>query len=37
MPHRVREYTGRTTPKIQVKGKWKDLDATTVFDWDTAR
>jgi hypothetical protein len=36
-PHRVLEYTGRTTPKIQVKGKWKDLDALTVFDWESAR
>jgi hypothetical protein len=36
-PHRVLQYVGRTTPKIQVGGKWKDLDALTVFDWDSAR
>lgn len=35
-PHRLLQYTGRTTPKIQAGGKWKDLDAVTVFDWDTA-
>jgi hypothetical protein len=32
-PHRVVQYVGRTTPKIQAGGKWKDLDAVTVFDW----
>src|SRR5262249_28288839 len=32
-PHRVLEYTGRTTPSIQKNGKWEDLDAITVFDW----
>jgi len=32
-PHHVLEYVGRTTPKIQVNGKWKDLDAVSVFDW----
>ncbi len=36
-PHRVLRYLGRTTPKIQVHGKWKDLDAETIFDWDSAR
>jgi hypothetical protein len=36
-PHRVLQYVGRTTPKIQERGKWKDLDALTVFDWATAR
>jgi hypothetical protein len=36
-PHRVFRYVGRTTPKLQVKGKWKDLDAATVFDWEPAR
>jgi len=36
-PHRVLQYAGRTTPKLQVGGKWKDLDATTVFDWESAR
>lgn len=33
-PHRVFEYTGRTTPSIQKNGKWDDLDAVTVFDWN---
>lgn len=32
-PHRVFEYTGRTTPSIQKNGKWDDLDAVTVFNW----
>lgn len=32
-PHRVIQYTGRTTPSIFKNGKWEDLDATTVFDW----
>jgi hypothetical protein len=32
-PHRVLKYVGRTTPKIEAGGKWKDLDAVTVFDW----
>lgn len=32
-PHRVLQYSGRVTPKIQSSGKWKDLDAVTVFDW----
>ncbi|HEY2081584.1 MAG TPA: hypothetical protein VGI88_02280 [Verrucomicrobiae bacterium] len=32
-PHRVFEYTGRTTPCIQKNGKWEDLDAVTVFNW----
>ena len=36
-PHRVFQYAGRTTPKINVRGKWKDLDAVTVFDWATSR
>jgi len=36
-PHRVLQYVGRTTPKIQVRGKWNDLDALTVFDWQSAR
>lgn len=31
--HRVRDYDGRTQPKIQRDGKLKDLDAITVFDW----
>ena len=36
-PHRVLQYVGRTTPKIRSGGKWKTLDAVTVFDWNTAR
>jgi hypothetical protein len=32
-PHRVLRYNGRTTPKLNVRGKWEDLDAITVFDW----
>lgn len=32
-PHRVLQYLGRTTPKINESGRWKDLDAVTVFDW----
>jgi hypothetical protein len=36
-PHNVIDCTGRTTPKLQVKGKFKDLDAFTVFDPPTAR
>lgn len=36
-PHRVLQYAGRTTPKIKIGGKWKDLDAVTVFDWESAR
>jgi hypothetical protein len=32
-PHRVFEYTGRTTLKIKSGSKWEDLDALTVFDW----
>jgi hypothetical protein len=34
-PHRVLRYAGRTTPRIRVDGKWKDLDAVTVFNWDS--
>jgi hypothetical protein len=36
-PHHVLQYVGRTTPKVEVAGKWKDLDAVTVFDWESAR
>jgi hypothetical protein len=32
-PHRVLQYSGRTTPSIRKNGKWGDLDAVTVFDW----
>jgi len=35
-PHRVLQYVGRTTPKVEAAGKWKDLDAVTVFDWKSA-
>ncbi|MGZ4988454.1 MAG: hypothetical protein ACXWBP_10445, partial [Limisphaerales bacterium] len=31
--HRVLEYDGITTPKIQRGGKFKDLEAVTAFDW----
>ncbi len=37
LPHRVLQYVGRTTPKIRVGHKWKDLDAVTVFDWESPR
>ncbi len=30
--HRVLQYDGRTTPKLQDRTKWKDLDAVTVFE-----
>jgi hypothetical protein len=36
-PHRVLQYVGRTTPKIRAGNQWKDLDALTVFDWDSMR
>ena len=32
-PHRVLQYTGRTTPKLGRPGHWIDLDAVTVFNW----
>ena len=32
--HRVLQYTGRTTPSIRRDGKWDELDAVTVFDWN---
>jgi hypothetical protein len=32
-PHRVLQYTGRTTPKLGGPGHWSDLDALTVLDW----
>jgi hypothetical protein len=35
-PHHVLQYAGRTVPKIQTGGKWRDLDAVTVFDWKSA-
>jgi len=35
-PHRVLEYSGRTTPKILSGSQWKDLNAITVFDWPKA-
>jgi hypothetical protein len=36
-PHRVLQYSGRTTPKMRVGERWKDLDAVTVFDWSSAQ
>ena len=36
-PHHILQYAGRTVPKIQSRGKWRDLDAVTVFDWKSAR
>jgi hypothetical protein len=35
-PHHILQYAGRTVPKIQAGGKWRDLDAVTVFDWKSA-
>jgi hypothetical protein len=32
-PHRVLEYSGRTTLKFKSGNKWEDLDAVTIFDW----
>lgn len=32
-PHRVFSYIGRTTPKENVGGAWKFVDAEAVFDW----
>jgi hypothetical protein len=32
-PHRMLEYTGRTTPRVKKGKAWKYLDADTVFDW----
>jgi len=32
-PHRVFSYTGRTTPKAQIDGAWKFVEAEAVFDW----
>jgi hypothetical protein len=32
-PHRIYQYTGRTTPSVLKNGKWEDLDPVTVFDW----
>ena len=36
-PYHVLQYVGRTTPKIQSEGKWKNVDAVTVYDWVSAR
>lgn len=33
-PHRILQYTGRTTPSVLKNGRWEDLDGFTVFDWD---
>lgn len=32
-PHRILEYDGRSTPKIQRGNAWKDLDAVNLYDW----
>jgi hypothetical protein len=32
-PHRIYQYTGRTTPSVLKNGKWEDSDPVTVFDW----
>jgi len=32
-PHRILQYSGRTTPRIQRGTRWHELDAVTVFDW----
>ena len=31
--HHVLEYIGRSTPKVRDGGKWKELDARTIYDW----
>ena len=31
--HRVLQYIGRTTPRLQHGKKWEDLDAVSVYDW----
>lgn len=30
---RVLDYTGRTTPRVEKDGEWKDVTGLTVFDW----
>ncbi len=35
--HRILQYDGRITPKVRVGDRWNDVDAITVFDWQTAR
>jgi hypothetical protein len=32
-PHRILQYTGRTTPKLRHGHTWDDLDAVTTFNW----
>jgi hypothetical protein len=32
-PHRVLQYSGRTTPKVKKGGRWTDLEAVTLFNW----
>jgi hypothetical protein len=32
--HRVIQYIGRTTPSIRKNGKWEEVDAVTMFDWN---
>jgi hypothetical protein len=36
-PHKISDCTGRTVPKLQVNGKFKDLDAFTAFEPQSAR
>lgn len=31
--HHILQYIGRTTPLVKDGNKWKDLDATSTFDW----
>jgi hypothetical protein len=35
-PHRVLQYLGRTTPRIQIGDSWRDVDALTIFDWPSS-
>jgi hypothetical protein len=36
-PHRILQYTGRTTPKLLQGHRLIDLDAVTVFDWNAGK
>ena len=31
--HRILQYIGRTTPRLQHGKKWEDLDAVSIYDW----
>jgi hypothetical protein len=35
--HHLLEYQGRTLPKIERSGSWRNLDAVTIFHWMTPR